>query len=302
MKAVATAPSVQRYTPEEDKAIRASWPDVVAIAAELGRTELAVRARGRKLGLPCPSGRPKRPFTDDERQAVRDRYGSEGAKPLARDLGRTRADIVALAARLGVGFDGLRRWTAEDDRRLVELRQAGATSAAIAEELGRSASAVNKRAEALDLTKPGYDKDARRRQLVMPRQVSASGCEVRWARVRLRLGEHGWPPDLNPKEVAILNSLTTRGPQTRPVLSASIGEPVSRPLYKRLMTHGGRSAVARLLARGLVARLFLTNGRKRTTVYTLTRSAMEQRGTFQSVASFNKPIASTSSDTQETYE
>lgn len=282
---------MKAYTFSDDSVLCAGWPDVRRIAATLDRTLIAVKARGRKLGLPCPSGRPKRPFTNAERQMVFDRYPSEGAKPLAQAMGRTQADIVSLAQRLDVRFDGLRRWTEAEDARLAEMRRAGRTAIAIAAALDRTVTAVGKRAIALGLSTPTYDLQARWRSLAKPRVVTRSGCEVRWARARLALGEHGWPPDLNPKEIAILESLLARGPQTRLVLSRSVGEPASRHRHKRLMTHGGRSAMARLLARGLVARCFLNDGRKRTTIYALTRSAEQRRGTFPSVESFNAPIA-----------
>jgi len=278
----------RNYSPAEDDVIRSRWPDVDAIAAQLGRTRLAVGARGKKLNLPWRRT-PIRRFSAAERQAVIDRYPTEGAKPLAREFGRTREDLVAFAQRIGVIFH--RRWSADEDRRLIALKRAAKSLPAIADELGRTLSAVSKRAELLGLTALHYDPEQRRRELVATRRPPRQTCEIRWAKARMAMGEHGWPPDLNPKELAILDSLWRNGPQSRRNLATSIGEPKTRNPHKLLMTHGGRSSMARLLARGLVACLPMQDGRSRVFVYTLTAVAMQSRGTFGSVTAFNAPIA-----------
>jgi hypothetical protein len=276
------------YSAREDRIIRAQWPYVAAIAELLGRTENAVRGRARKLGLPCASGKPKRLFTDAEREIIRARYTAEGAIPLARELGRTRADIVSIAGRLGVRFDGLWPWTAQDDATLRDMVQRKIPNPQMAAKLNRTPAAVNKRKEFLGLTVQLYDPAVRRNTLLKAHECGRSlSVEIRWARRRIALGEHGWHPDLNPKEIAILTSLLNHGPQSRENLSLSIGEPPTRPLRKRLMTHGGRSAMARLMARGLVARLRMSRSREYLYIYTLTAMALKLRGTFQSVNEFN---------------
>ena len=195
----------------------------------------------------------------------------------------------------------MRRWTPADDEQLLSLRQARKSYAEMAGALDRTLTAVSKRVQDLGLAKCQFDRDARRHKLVNSYQVRGVQAEVRWARARLRLGEHGWPPDLNPKEISILESLRTRGPQSRRNLSLSIGEPLTRPAKKRLMTHGGCSAVARLLARSLVTRCFLNSGRKRVIIYALTRLAEEARGTFPSVESFSLPISARRGDSSTPY-
>lgn len=277
------------YSVEDDDAIRAGWPDIRGIAASIDRTFFSIRARGRKLGLPNASGRVARPYTDADRQLVMERYPSEGAKPLARDLGRSRACIVSLADRLGVRHH--RPWTTKEHARFLELHRAGVTAAAIGKELDRTEAAIAKRVQDSGLSVPLYDLDARLRELRAPQPIRDNFIEARWAKARLALGEHGWPPDLNPKEIKILDSLERNGPQTRRVLATSIGEPADRNHEKLLMTHGGRSSMARLLARGLVAKLNMNNGRrKQIRVYVLTRGAEAARGKFQTVESFNRPI------------
>lgn len=278
----------QRYSSSDLAYIREHWPDVQGIAAALNRTRAGITMRGLKLGLPCPSGCPKRPFTEAEVQAVRDRYAAEGPVPLAREMGRKPADIVGLAGRLGVHC--WTHWTREEDQRLIDLCQRKLTNREIAAALGRSIPSIGKRKQALGLTVALYNPEARRRQLITLHQASNPiGSEVRWARERLALGEHGWPPDLNPKEIAILNSLQANGPQNRRTLAKSIGEPMTR--RRVLSTHGGTSAMSRLLARGLVTRCRLRNGRKCIVIYTLTAFALANKGKHQSVESFNAPIA-----------
>lgn len=275
------------YTPAEDERIRAVWPDVPALAAELGREPASVVTRALRLDLPRRII--QRPYTEAELQIVRDRYATEGAKPIARDLGRGQSAIVALAGRLGLVC--LRPWTADEDQAIRQMKQEGRSQKEIAVALGRTVSAAAKRIQFLGLAKPLFDPIAHRAKLTRLHQPGSNpGPETRWARARIRMGEHGWPPDLNPKEIAILNALQ-RGPQTRKAISLSIGERVDLDERKRLRTHGGISAMARLLARGIVARLRLQNGRQCTHVYTLTAAAIENRGRYQGVQEFNQQQA-----------
>lgn len=281
----------QRYSDAEEQVFRDLWPDYRAVSARLGRTINAVRRHATKLRL-TRKGSKHRKFTEAERELVRRRYPSEGAKPIAIDLGRKSADIVSVAQRMGVLCDRVRRWTADDNARLIEMRAKGFTAPQIAIAMGRTLCSIRTRAQTLKLTKPGYDAAARRRMLIGPHQLGGLGPEVRWARARLALGEHGWQPDLNPKEVAILQSLASRGPQTRRNLATTLGEPLTRNPKKLLMTHGGVSAMARLMARGLVARCFISHLRKRVYIYALTSGALESRGKYKSVESYNLPLAS----------
>ncbi len=278
------------WTPEQEQRLREAWPDYRPLAAEFGRTLIAVRARARQLKLPPMIV--QRAYTPEELEAIRQRYPNEGAVELAREQGRKAAYVVAVALRLGLTYR--RRWTPEEDRELLRLHRERTPYAQIGKALDRSICAVAKRIADHGLATPQRsDRDKRRRKLRALHEPSNSGCEQRWARERLALGEHGWPPDLNPKEVKILNLIAERGPMTRRKLSEAVGEPRSDNVRYQLRTHGGRSAVARLLARRLLVRVMVQGeGRRRASVYAIPLDAQQQRGTWQSVADFNTPIAS----------
>lgn len=281
----------KRFNEEENRIIRENWPNLRHLARILGRTVNAIRRRATKLGLPSASGQRRRLFSDADREMIRSRYRTEGAKPLAREMGRDRNCIVALAQRMGVVC--IRRWTEAEDRRLMQLLQAGKKHAEIVVQMGRSYSAIAKRAQEVGMARRLFSPAARRQSLITIISPRPLGSEARWARERIALGEHGWPPDMNPKEVRILESLRKCGPQSRRALALSIGEPATRDPRKFLMTHGGCSAMARVMARGLVARMRINRDRKVVYVYTLTTAAMKQFGTFGSVRAFNARAAGT---------
>jgi len=285
---------VKHYTADDDQLIRDAWPCLDGLARSMGRRRSSLSARGRKLGLPRQVVH--RRFSESDRQLIVERYPEEGPQQLARELGRSVGTIVGLAGRLGAQV--FTRWSAEDDARFAELRKRGKGHKEISIEINRSEFACAKRSQALGLSRPHFDPVAVRKRNLQQHVLGHMGPETRWARERIALGEHGWPPDLNPKEIAILNSLLTRGAQERKILALSIGEPPTRNPKKFLMTHGGISAMARIMTRGLVTRLRLDvgrgekkRGRRMIYIYALTATALAARGTYQSVNDFNHLIA-----------
>ena len=277
------------WTPEEDQRLKDAWPDYRAAAAALGRPPLGCVRRAEKLRLP-KLGTPVRRYSEAEYEAIRQRYPKEGSVRLAMDLGRAPGSIVAVAAHLGVSFH--RRWTSDEDRLLKGLHREKKSYRQISTRLDRSTSAIGKRLQDLGLTHR-YDPAQRRRKLAAIHEPGPSSVETRWARVRLKLGEHGWPPDLNPKEIKILNGIAERGPMTRRQLAELTDEPRAHDVRYQLRGHGGRSAIARLLARRLLVRVIIQGeSRHRAAVYAMPLDAQARRGTFPTVAEFNEPIAS----------
>ena len=146
-------PAGRPYLSHEDEQIRICVTgdgDLAGVARRLGRTPDALRLRAKQLGLHDPP--PRRRWSDWEDAIVRDGYTS--ALPcgeIARGLpGRTAASVAARARRLGlVGY--ARRWTADDDRRLVRLVARGDALEDIAQWLNRTPEAVRRRATRLGI-------------------------------------------------------------------------------------------------------------------------------------------------------
>lgn len=97
----------------EDARLRALWPtepNVRTIARHLGRSELSVRARARRLGLEVDDihATPGRPWTAGERARLAVLWrGLAPMEAIVAELGRTEAGIWDQAKRLGL----MRRYT-----------------------------------------------------------------------------------------------------------------------------------------------------------------------------------------------
>jgi hypothetical protein len=142
------------YLPDEDEAIRACVGcngDLVALARRLGRTPNAPRARA--LGAYDPPRRHR--WAEWEDALVRDGYTSalpcaEIALRLSR---RSPASVAARAHKLGL-VSYARRWSAQDERRLVQLTVTGNTMEDVAQKLSRTPEAIRRRAARLGITPP----------------------------------------------------------------------------------------------------------------------------------------------------
>jgi hypothetical protein len=85
----------------------------------------------------------------------------------------------------------------------------------------------------------------------LARDGVASLVEIRWRNARAKLAPHGWPEDLRPREVQILDLLWQRGPQTRRQMCVALGLPW-KGSRRSLKAHGGGSYLGALMRRGLV--------------------------------------------------
>jgi hypothetical protein len=155
-----------RYGPAEDEAICRCFAsdgdgDVVALASSLGRSVDAVRLRARALGVHRPPQRARWHAGEDAR--VRDGY-AEGrtCSSIAAGLpGRTAAAVAARAAKLGLS-DYARRWSAEEDARLIRLMATGRPLTEAARALVRTPEAVRGRCRRLGIDAPVTAPGARR--------------------------------------------------------------------------------------------------------------------------------------------
>jgi hypothetical protein len=144
------------YLPDEDEAIRVCLGhggDVVALAHRLGRSPDALRLHARHLGLHRP--RPRRRWAEWEDALIRDGYTSAlPCAEIARQLPqRTTASVAARAHKLGL-ISYARRWSTDDDLRLMRLTAQGSTLEDVAQRLGRTPEAIRRRSSRLGLARP----------------------------------------------------------------------------------------------------------------------------------------------------
>lgn len=210
----------------------------------------------------------RRAWTDAERDELRRRYVAEGAAALARVLGRTVKAVHQEAKKLGL--ERQPRWPQAVLDQVRAQNARGLTDAAIARALpdvfrpGRAGSdqvkAIRQR-----LGRPLVpDREGKRRAVQVQYQrlgVRTAG-ELRAVSYRRYARENGWPEDLRPREVQVLNALAARGvPMTKPELAAAIGMPTSeafRSGKRRVLLSGngpGGTYTASLSRRGLIVSL-----------------------------------------------
>lgn len=200
-----------------------------------------------------------RRFTETEKQLIREEYQALGCLALSQKLGRTMRSVY-LAARV-VGAAVRRPSFGSDfDTCILERHAKGESDAEIGLAWGCDRHTVGQRREQLGL--PVNTLSEHRRQRVRKKtleQLNEAGlgslAEVRAKAFRDRAKAAGWPEDLRPRAVRILNSLWDNGPQTRRELARSIGLPWrgSRKSLKSRDPEG--SYLANLAARGLVVRI-----------------------------------------------
>ncbi len=149
-------PASRRYLPHDDEAIRLcirQGGDLVALADRLGRSPDGLRLHARHLGLHRPQ--PRRRWEEWEDAVVRDGYTSAlPCADIARELPhRTATSVAARARKLGlIGY--ARRWSADEDRRLVGLTARGSTIQDAAQQLVRTPEAIRRRAARLGIEPP----------------------------------------------------------------------------------------------------------------------------------------------------
>ena len=149
-------PAGRPYLPDEDEAIRVCLGhggDLVALAHRLGRSPDALRLHARHLGLHRPQ--PRRRWAEWEDAVLRDGYTSAlPCAEIARQLPqRTTTSVAARARKLGL-ISYARRWSTDDDQRLMRLTARGTTLEEAAQRLGRTPEAIRRRASRLGIEPP----------------------------------------------------------------------------------------------------------------------------------------------------
>lgn len=143
------------YTVAEDEALReaiARDRPLRALAAELGRTEGALRVRAHTLGL--LTGDRRRRWTLREDGLLREGYerglGCEAVARLMLGGTRTASAVSARARRLGL-VSYARTWSREEEAALRRAAAANASLYAVAERHGRTPEAIRRRARRLGI-------------------------------------------------------------------------------------------------------------------------------------------------------
>lgn len=211
-----------RWTAGQDEILRQGWGKVrtSVLAQKIGRSPNALKLRAIALGLDAG-----RYYTDQERQLIRDLYATHTAAEIAERLhgtGRAALAINRMAQKLGLRKEG--RHSAEVLDLVRRLHQEGKTWRQIADASGLSFDQVKHIGKRLKLpTHP--DRERGRRSVAS--QLKTLGLskvtELRTRAYRNYARECGWPEDLRPREVQILNVLAEHGPKTGLELAAAIG-------------------------------------------------------------------------------
>jgi hypothetical protein len=176
---------------------------------------------------------------------------------LAGRLGRSVVSLYQKARVLGLMTPGRSRTDPRLDAKVKRFSERGLSDAEVAKEIGCERHAVSDARKRLGLPAQTYSEH--RREMVRRKtreQCRAAGvrnlAEVRVLAWRRRAAVSGWPADLQPRAIQILDALSARGPMTRREVAAAIGM-TWRGSRNSLKSRGqGGTHLAQLMARGLV--------------------------------------------------
>jgi hypothetical protein len=146
---------------------------------------------------------------------------------LAGRLGRSVVSLYQKARVLGLMTPGRSRTDPRLDAKVKRFSGRGLSDAEVAKEIGCERHAVSDARKRLGLPAQTYSEH--RREMVRRKtreQCRAAGvrnlAEVRVLAWRRRAAGSGWPADLQPRAIQILDALSARGPMTRREVAAAI--------------------------------------------------------------------------------
>jgi transposase-like protein len=258
--------TARTWTLEQDNLLREGWgkTKTQVLARTIGRSPSALKQRARKLGLDC-----ERLYTKEEKQIVRSMYGTHTASQIAERIhGTTKAVtlIYRLAHNLGLRKCG--RWSPEEMEAVRAARAEGGTDSDIARRLGKTREQITHIRNRLGLPRDAAAILESGRRAVKKQQERLgvkSGGELRALGYRRYAAACGWPEDLPPRAVQILNILAEHGPKTASELADAIGLKAKRNTadgHRMYLTCASRSNLVRghgtytglLISKGLVHR------------------------------------------------
>jgi transposase len=234
------------------------------VAKEAGVTVSAVKQAKRKLrraGFDIPRAldvRPRHVYTPAEKALIRKLYPTHTAAEIAKQIhgsGRAALSIFRMAHKLG-----LRKWPHWEPEVIEQVRQShseGLNDVEIAARMGMARDQVHAIRYARLKLPPSKEsiKEAGRRAVLKQQQtlgISNTG-ELRRYAYRKFARERGWPDDLRPRAVQILELLAIAGPLTRLQIAERIGWNCKRgPRHLLASNDAEGSYLAHLLKRCLV--------------------------------------------------
>lgn len=258
---------MKRWTDDMDQRLRRDYPtstDLLALCVRLGVTLKGLRARAKKLGVVRSLERHK--FSREDRELIRSQYGKKTTAELAERIGGSVRQIWTLAKRMGLTKRQF-VWTEEAIGTVKSLHAASYSDAEIGDVLKCDRKFVGKMRRRLGLPRlcgrAGDDWPARLRERV--RAKAAEQCrnagvanlgELRTLSYKKFAAENGWPSDLRPRAVQILNLLAYRGvPLTRRQICAGIGMRWVGSRKSLVSNDKKGTYLQALVDRGLVVRL-----------------------------------------------
>jgi hypothetical protein len=204
---------------------------------------------------------PQRIWTSSEIAFLRRHAKKQTSTWIAEQLGRTRSAVLQCRARQGLDTPQPSRRPGFDDA-IRRGHAKGWSDSEIAAELGTVRENVRSRRRCLRLPANGWTEHQKQRTRERTiEQLRRAGLKS-LAELRVKAFQdyargHGWPADLPPRCVQILEVLGNAGPQTREQLTAALRMKWhgSRTSLKGGCQHKGGSYLAILIRRGLVMQL-----------------------------------------------
>ena len=203
----------------------------------------------------------RRPWTAAELAELDRLYPTHTASEIAAALGRTVRSVYGQAESRGLMNQSRCRVDVTFDDAVRQMNARGLPDAEIARSIGCDRHTVSRRRRQFDLPSNAKGEWFREKiRAATKRQLQRCGlpslADVRAEAFRRYAARRGWPPDIAPTAVHILDALDERGPMTRREIADAIGMPWhgSRSSLKCTAKHGG-SYLAGLIRRGLVVQL-----------------------------------------------
>lgn len=202
----------------------------------------------------------RRRWTEAERETLRCSYATVAASELAMRLDRSVSSVYQEALKLGLQKVQHVKTGLAFRAELRRLHALGFSDAEAAGELGCERHTVGDWRRRLGLCSNARSERVRAKvRATTARQVAEAGVaslgEIRALAFRQFAAESGWPEDLRPRAVQILDLLAIRGPMTRREIAEAIGMPWKGSRKSLTSNDAEGSYLAHLMARGLVVSL-----------------------------------------------
>lgn len=214
------------WTPEQRREL--GWlvkkMPLVDVADYLGLSHSAVRSAVGRYGF----GQSRR-YTERELEFVKANHGKMDGREIAKELGIPLGKVHRITQRLGIG----RKFASfgEDFEKFVREKNAlGWSDTEIAVKWKCDRHAVSRRRQLMKLPNQAFSQRQREKTAEKTReQCRKAGvkslAEVRRQAFRKYARKYGWPEDLRPRAVQILQALLIHGPMIRREIAEKIGMP-----------------------------------------------------------------------------